>query len=468
MGVILGTILATVFRINFFISFWWLIFAISLLFFGFLKPKIVFLTLALVAGMILAFFRVATEFVGEDYIKQFYGQTVLITGTVDGDPNTDEKGTKIKLINLRFGEEKREATGSIYLTLRENREVKRSDDLVVSGKLSEGFGIYAGYMYKPTIKKIMRPEPGDLVLKIRDWFSERVRKLIPETESNLGLSYLLGMRVGLTEEFSENLRTVGLTHIVVASGAHLSILVEIARKIFGKISRFAGLLFSVLFILFFMAMVGWTPSIMRAGVMAILTIVAWYVGRKFAPWRIILIVMAATLMVNPMYLINLGWLLSFASYAGIMILGPKIIKIFYGGKEPGFLMSVIITTLAATIMTLPIGLYYFGTVSLISVVANLLILPTLSYAMGLVFLTGVIMGIPWIENIVAWLATKLLDFHIFIVEFFGEMKSFLVKIDENQWWVWLFYILILVWILSDLVRRRILLSREKVVELDKV
>ena len=467
VGTILGMVLGIWLRVNFFASPVWTIFALILLFLGFLKPKIAFLSLALVAGMVLAFFRVANELTGENYIRQFYGEAVLVTGVVDGDPNTDEKGTKIKLKNLKFGEGGMVA-GSIYLTLRENSEIKRADELTVSGKLSEGFGAYAGYIYKPTIEKVARAEPGDLVLGIRNWFAERVRKLVPETEANLGLSYLLGMRSGLTEEFSENLRTVGLVHIVVASGAHLSILVETSRKIFGKISRFAGLLFSILFILFFMALVGWTPSIMRAGVMAILTVVAWYVGRKFAPWRIILIVMAMTLMMNPMYLINLGWLLSFASYAGIMILGPKIIKMFYGKKQPGLLASVVITTLAATIMTLPISLYYFGTVSLISVVANLLILPTLPYAMGVTFLAGVVSGVPFLENIVAWLATKLLDFHILVVEFFGEMKSFLIQIDANQWWVWLIYLAILAWIVGDFVRRRILLSREKVVKLREV
>ena len=69
-----------------------------------------------------------------------------------------------------------------------------------------------------------------------------------------------------------------------------------------------------------------------------------------------------------------------------MILGPKITKYFYGEKKPGFIGETVITTLSATLMTLPITLYYYGTISLISVVANLLILPTLSYAMGLVFL----------------------------------------------------------------------------------
>jgi competence protein ComEC len=263
------------------------------------------------------------------------------------------------------------------------------------------------------------------------------------------------MKSGLPDELDEKLRTVGLVHIVVASGAHLSILVEVARKIFGKMSRFSGLLFSILFVVFFMAMVGWTPSIMRAGIMTILTLLAWYVGRKFAPWRIILLVAAGTLLFNPMFIINLGWLLSFASYGGIMILGPKFVKFFFGTKKPGFVASIIITTISATVMTLAIILYFYGTVSLISVLANLLILPTLPYAMGLVFLVGVVAGVPGIEIVVGFVATKLLDFHIAVVNFFGNMKSFLIEIEPYQIWAFLIYVLIFGVLISNSVRARI-------------
>ena len=62
----------------------------------------------------------------------------------------------------------------------------------------------------------------------------RVKSQIPEEQADLGLSYLLGMKAGLSEKLDENLRVVGLTHIVVASGAHLAILVEVVKKIFGK------------------------------------------------------------------------------------------------------------------------------------------------------------------------------------------------------------------------------------------
>ena len=400
----------------------------------------------------LAFFRVATELQGENYIRQFYGQTVVVEGVVNGDPENDESGTKLKLVSLKFGEDgEYGANGSIFISARYLREVAREDVVVVKGKMSEGFGTYAGYMYKPTIVAIKKPEPGSLVLKFRNWFAERIKSLVSEPQVNLGLSYLLGMKSGLPDDLSENLRIVGLVHIVVASGAHLSILVEIAKKIFGKISRFAGLLFSMLFILLFMAMVGWTPSILRAGIMAILTLITWYVGRKIAPWRMILMVAALTLMMSPNFIINLGWLLSFASYAGIMMVGPGLTKFLFGEKKPGFIAETIITTLSATVMTLPVTLYFYGTVSLISVVANLLILPTLPYAMGLVFLTGVLAGFPGVEMMVAFVATKLLDFHIAVVEFFGGMTQFLVKIEPYQMGVFGIYALILVPLILKLI-----------------
>ena len=461
VGVVVGTVLALVFRISFFVAQLWVWVAVGIMAIGYFWPKVFWLIAAVVAGMILAFYRSSQELNGEDYIRQFYNQTVMVSGRIDGDPETDESGTKIKLMDLKFGEEGVAVSGGLYVSEYRNEELARGDNVVLKGKLTEGFGTYVGYMYKPNIEKILKPEPGDWVLGVRNWFAERVASLVPEPQVKLGLSYLLGMKAGLPDDLDENLRTVGLVHIVVASGAHLSILIEIARKIFGKLSRFAGLLFSVIFVVFFMAMVGWTPSIMRAGVMTILTLLAWYVGRKFAPWRIILIVAAGTLLVNPMFIINLGWLLSFASFAGIMILGPRLTKFFYGEKKPGFVAEVVITTLAATLMTLPIILYYYGMVSLISVIANLLILPTLPYVMGLVFLTGAVAGVPLVETVAGFMATKILDFHIMVVEFFGGMKSFLIEIEPYQAWVFGIYLVIFAPLVIGLIRRKMVKLREE-------
>ena len=455
IGIILGVIIAIIWRVNVFASVLWLWVAIFLLVLSYFSPKLVFVLVAMIAGIIMAFYRVNGELGGMEYVRGFYGKDVIVSGVVDGDPVLDDGELKIKIRDLEFGNEKVKVKGSLYMKLRDSVDVRRADRIMVSGEILEGFGVYEGYMYKPVVKEVLRTEPGDLVLKIRNWFAERIKRLIPEPESELGLSYLLGMKTGLPKELNENLRVVGLTHVVVASGTHLSILVEAAKKLFGRWSRFAGVFFSGLFVVFFMAMVGWTPSIMRAGIMSILTLMTWYVGRRIAPWRLILMVMAFTLMINPMFVIDLGWLLSFASYAGIMIIGSKLIRYFYGTKKPGFVGSMVLVTVSATVMTLPITLYFYGTMSLISVVANLLILPTLPMAMGCVFMAGVVAGIPGVEQIVGLVATRILDFHIMAVEWLGGMREFLVEIPQYQWWVFLIYALIIGLMVLD--RKKIML-----------
>ena len=467
VGIVIGIILGLTLRISFFDSAIWIIVAALVLLVCYLQPRGFLIILAVAAGIIMALYRCSLELAGEDYIEQLYGKTVTVAGTIDGDPETEDGKTKFKLRDLKFGNDLVEVskttenaidtekienvsneikthtmTGNLYISASQNEDLARGDQITLKGKLTEGFGTYAGFMSRPEIVNWARPSPGDPAVEARNWFAERVKSQVAEPEVNLGLSYLLGMKTGLDENLETNLRTIGLTHVVVASGAHLSIMVGVARKIFGKLSRFLGVGVALIFVIFFMAVVGWTPSIMRAGMMSILGLLMWTVGRKFMAWRIILLVMAATLMMDPMYLMNLGWQLSFASYAGIMILGPMLTRFFYGKRKPKFVASTVLTTLAATLLTLPITLYNFGAVSLISVLPNMIILPTLPYVMGLVFLSGVVVGVPGVETVAGFVATKALDLHIGTMEFFGKMKSFLVEIETEQVWVFGLYAVI--------------------------
>lgn len=443
VGVVSGMILVIVFRINFFASWWWIVFAVILLLMAFWKPRISFAVMALIAGMVLAFARASRNLIDEEYVYQLYGQTIMVTGTVEGDPDIDEGNINLKLKELQFGEEENNTkNGVLFVSLKSNNEIARDDKITLKGKLSEGFGIFVGYMFRPTVTKWERPSPGNLALALRNWFADRIRNIISEKEGGLGLSYLLGIKTGISDELDESLRVAGLAHIVVTSGAHLSILVGLMCKVFSKISRFVGVLFSGVFIIFFMCMVGFTPSITRAGIMTILTLLAWYSGRRFSAWRIIVITVAITLMMDPSYLLNLGWLLSFASYGGVMILGPRLSKFFYGKKRPGLIGSMVLTTVSATLMTLPLTLYYYSQISLISIVANLLIMPSLPYVMGAVFLSGVLAGVPMLGTVVAFATTKMLSFHMVIVEWFGGMRQFLIEVPKNQWQVFLAYGLI--------------------------
>ena len=447
-GVVIGGILTMVFRVRMFGALMWLCLAVVLMIFAFLCPKRVLVMVAVVVGMIMVNFRAADGLRDREYVEQFYGHNVLVRGVVAGDPESDEKDTKFTLGDLLFGEgEGREAGGSLYVKVSLNKELKRGDGLVLGGKMMEGFGSYSGYLYRPKIEEWERAKNGDMMLMARDWFSERVRQVVPEPEVDLGLSYLMGIKAGLMDETKEDLRTVGLMHIVVASGAHLGIVVLVVRRALGRVSKKAEVVAAIGLTGCFMWMVGWTPSIMRAGLMVILILWVGYFGRRIAAWRLMLLVAALTIMIEPMVLFELSFLLSFASCFGIMVLQPVMVRFFCGRKKPGFVGGVVLTTLAASAMTLPIGLYYYGAVSLIAVVANLLILPTLSVAMGLVFLAGVCAGVPGVETVVGKCASFVLDLHLMAVDRLGEMRELVIEVPKNQGWVYgLYAIILVVWV----------------------
>ena len=409
------------------------------------------LIFSFLAGAIIINYRASFDLAGQDYFQNLVGETITITGTITEDPDTSELKTALRLSNLSIGQD---IPGTLYVQMSPNKTLQRSDRITLSGKVSSGFGTFAAMLYRPTIKNIERPEPGDVFLKVRNWFAGNIKKYLSDEESALGLGYLLGMRSSLPPGLDEKLRIVGLTHIIVASGANLSILIGFSRKFFGKISRFTGLFLSVFLVLCYVGIVGLAPSMARAGLVSILSLLAWYVGREFKAWRILLIVAGLTLLINPMYLIDLGWLLSFASFAGILILGPIFTNFFYGKAKPKIIGATILETLSASLLCLPIILYFFGSLSLISLAANLLILPTISLAMTLTFATGALFFVPPLAGIFGWLSHLLLDYHLAVINFFGEQNLFLIQIQPNDAKVFLLYLFILPLIYVTIVKSR--------------
>lgn len=450
LGIIFGTILSLALKINFFSSALWLVFILILMIYSFLKPARLFLILIFLAGGILANFRVASELKNESVVESLIGKTLELTGEVSADPSLSGSTTILKLSNLSFANSPDAAplNASVYVqvSVPSPSVVKRGDFLTLKGELSAGFGTYSASLFRPELLKISRPSANPL-LETRDAFANEIKSSLDSDESSLGLAYLLGLRNGLSEELVEILSIVGLTHIVVASGTHLSIIVDFMRKIFGKISRFAGFFFAVLLILVFAELVGWTASITRAAIVSLLSLSAWYVGRKFESVRIILISIGLTLLLDPMNLTNLGWLLSFGSFSGILILAPLLTKFFYGEKTPNLLSTVLLATLSATLMTAPILLYYFGSLSLISIFANLLILPTIPFAMGFTFLTGISGFFFPLHWIVVKITTIILDYHLLVIRFFGSQKVFLLTLPANDPRVFLLYLPLVILIL---------------------
>ncbi len=447
VGLFCGIVISIILSLQICAELYWLVLALVLLTVAIIFPARFMLALAFLAGLVIGNFRSSPQLSSQEFFSANLGQTMTISGIISDDPDFSEGNNVIHLSNLCINDDVCFA-GTAYVKLARKIEVERSDYITLQGKLGDGFGTFVASIFRPTVLSIDKTSPGDLFAKFKAFFSERIRDYIASPEVDLGLGYLMGMKSGLSDEFSEALRTVGMTHVIVASGAHLGILAGAAKKLFGRLSKFAGLMFSMLLIIAFVLMVGFTPSMTRAALVAILSLLMGYVGRKFSPWRLLSLVGALTLLAEPINFLSLGWQLSFASFFGILILAPRLGRFLYGGKTPPWLASMLITSFATSLVCAPILIYNFGSISLLSFVANLVILPTLPYAMLLVFLVGVTSFLPALAGLLALPATWLLDFHIWTVNFLSEKTMFVINLpsaDARFFWLYLPITMILCW-----------------------
>ena len=298
------------------------------------------------------------------------------------------------------------------------------------------FTLASGFIKEPKTKA----ETADpLLIDFKTDFKERIKSALPDESEGLALGYLLGDKSELGSTLKETIAAVGLTHLIVASGAHLGIILKFTKKSLGKISRLVGLLSALAAVGLFIGIIGLTPSALRAGLVAATSLLAAYFGRDLKPGRLILYAATITIIINPLYPINLSWLLSFASFTAILILAPELELYFYGPtKKPSTLASLLIASLSATFLTAPLTLFYFGQISLISVLANLLISPTLAITMLFTFLTGVLPN-----PVTAFLTHLLIQYHIQVSSTLAEQTVFLISIDKNNPLVFLVYLPVL-------------------------
>lgn len=350
------------------------------------------------------------------------GEVVTLSGTVREDPSLSGDGSmSLQLHKLRLGGY--DVSGAVWVSLARKETIARGDEVTLNGELTAGFGNFVGTMYRSSVREITRPVPGDLGRVVRDWFADAVRLGIPEPQASLGIGFLTGQKSALPEELSEQLRIAGLTHIVVASGYNLTILVRLARRLFKKHSQFLATSSSMAMIVSFIAVTGLSPSMTRAGLVSGLSLVAANYGRSIHPFVLLPFIAAITVLWQPSFVWgDLGWQLSMTAFAGVMIVAPLLQAYFFGPTPPGLLRQILGETVAAHLVTLPLIVMSFGTVSHVAIIANLLIVPFVPLAMLLTFIVGIAgLVAPGIVAIIALPVSWLLTYMTAVAEFLAEL-----------------------------------------------
>lgn len=418
-GVLLGALLVLAAPSAWFLSpLWWLVWLVWLVLLFWRRQRWCVVAIMIV-GCMIGYSRGATELSSWVHVDSYGAKPVQLEGVVREDP---ERGSGSE-VRLRVGQVTINDTsyGGVYwvtVSGEGGAAVERSDKIRVAGTLSDGFGTYAASMFRANIVELHKMAQFDPMLEARNAFSQAIRSVMPDPEAALGVGYLLGQKRALPADFEDALLATGLTHVVVASGYNLTILVRLSRRLFARVSRYTSAMMSGGMVLAFIGVTGMSPSMSRAGLVAGLSLLAWYYGRVIHPAVILVVSAAVSVFVQPSYLWgDVGWMLSFASFAGVMFLAPLLQEYFFGDKKPGILRQVVGETFSAQLLTLPLILVTFGVVSNVALLANLLVLPLVPLAMLLIFIVGVVtMIMPFAGELVAQPAYWLLSYMTWIID----------------------------------------------------
>lgn len=421
------------------IPWWWGITGLVLAVLGFWARSVYLLPFIAIASLYAGLGYGSVHIGLRSGYEPYIGQVVAVKGKVREDPSKTTSGaTSLQLENVQLNG--LAMPGAIYVSVRKLSDIKRGDIVGVKGVARPGFGSFPMSVSVVGVQSAVRPVPGDIGRVVRDWFADKVRTNIPEPQASLGIGFLTGQKSALPEDLSEALKVAGLTHIVVASGYNLTILVRMARRLFVKVSKFLSAVSSGVMIVLFMAVTGLSPSMTRAGLVSGLSLMAWYYGHKLHPFVLLPFAAAITIAINPSYVWgDLGWQLSFTAFAGVMIAAPLLQHYFYADKEPGVLRQILGETIAAHIVTVPIIALSFGTISHVAIIANILVVPLVPLAMLLTFISGVwaIAGLPF-ADFIAIPTTWLLGYMVQVATFVSELEWAQSDLAINGW-VWLLY-----------------------------
>lgn len=373
-----------------------------------------------IVGLLLGLWRGGGVAAQLEVYDRLVGHKIAVTGTVIQDATYGNK----RQIDFMISQVKADGLslpGQVRVTTFDSVEPGQGDVVRVVAKPKPGFGNYQLGMYYADVEVLQRG--GSWVTWLRQHFSAAVRSVIPEPQASLGLGFLLGIKSQLPDELNDQLKIVGLTHIVVASGYNLTILVRATRRLLAKRSKFQATAGAAGLMVGFVGVTGLSPSMTRAALVTSLSLAAWYYGRVIHPVVLILFAAALTAAWNPLYVWgDVGWYLSFLAFGGVMLLAPLVMRRVFGGRKVPQLLQIVVETLCAELATLPLVMFVFGSVSVLGLLANMLVAPLVPLAMLLAFAAGVAcIALPGLGAWLALPATWLLTYMTSIVSWLAAI-----------------------------------------------
>ena len=255
-------------------------------------------------------------------------------------------------------------------------------------------------------------------------FTTVINGYLPEPQASLLNGILFGINLKTSQEFYQQLKVVGLLHMVVLSGINITLLGSIIGIVTCRTSKLLSSLITILSIFLFVLFVGPQAPIVRAGFMGILTLVAIIFGKKNVVLYTLFLSLVLILIFKSDWIKTISLQLSYGATLGIILFGhipsnePKSVL----SKIKTFIWREIKPSLAAQIFTAPLIFYHFKQISVIAPVSNLFVSFLVAPLMIFGFITAILGKINYNLGLPAGLICYgLLTYMVWVIKIFSSI-----------------------------------------------
>ncbi len=391
-------------------------------------------------------------------------ETIELQGIICDDPQPKET-------SLRFCLKVEGVPQKILVVSERYPEYRYGDELRIKGKLElpENFESYEGgpefdyisylakdsvryVMYRPDVEKIGEGKGSRVLgffISSKASFVSRIEEFFIEPQSSLLSGILIGEKGSLPKDVIDDFKISGLQHILVLSGYNVTIVAESFMKMFSFMPVALGRGFGAASIIFFALFTGASATTIRASIMALIVLLSRSTARAYDISRALVAAAFCMVLHNPMILMfDVSFQLSFIATLGLIYVAPLVNDRLGWVTEKMNMREILSSSIGTQVLVVPFLMHVMGSVSLISLVTNLFVLPTIPFSMLAGFLAvAASLVSDTVAIILSWIAQVPLSYILFVADLSAKIPFASLNITMSTFMLIVSYALI-IWLLT--------------------